>query len=144
MEKRTESDILLKELRLKFGETEYVVPVLRMRAAAKWREQFFEQTKKVSDSMSVKVEETGADKAVSNALMQALLAFPEAIPNLVFSYATELPKEKILEEAYDQEFLKAFKAIWGVAFQPFLASLGMAWEMQKAQESSSRSLAGLN
>jgi hypothetical protein len=115
-----------------------------MRAAAKWREQFFEQTKKVSDSMDVKVESGDGGKAVSNALLQALLAFPDAIPNLVFSYASELPKEKILEEAYDQEFLSAFRAIWGVAFQPFLASLGMVWEMQKAQESSSRSLAGLN
>ncbi len=40
MEKRSDSDVLLKELKLKFGDKEYVIPVLRMREAAKWREEY--------------------------------------------------------------------------------------------------------
>ena len=49
MEPRTDSEILLKELKLKFGEKEYTVPVLRMAAAAKWREEYFKRTREVRE-----------------------------------------------------------------------------------------------
>jgi len=87
-------------------------------------------------------------KAIGNALTGALIAFPEKIPELVFSYAQKtvdgnpLPKEVIMEEAYDHEFSRAFAQIWQVAFSPFLASLGTVLEMQKASDSHSASLVG--
>jgi len=143
--KRSESDVILKELKLKFGEQEYTVPVLRMRAAAKWREEYFARTKEVADDM--KAEETeNISKAVSRGLMAALLKFPDKVPELVFSYSPLLAdkKEEILEAAYDQDFQRAFQQIWQVAFAPFLASLGMVLEMQRSQDSASRSSASLN
>jgi hypothetical protein len=135
---RSDSDILLKELKLTFGGKEYRVPVLRMREAAAWREEYYKRTQKVADSMAVNVDEKSPDfsKTVGTALFYALLKFPEAIPELVFSYAPSLPKEEIMANGYDQEFTSAFRAIWGVAFQPFLASLGMAVETGRAQSPS--------
>src|SRR4029077_9791499 len=114
MEKRSESDIVLKVLTLTFGEKQYEVPVLRMIPAAKWRKEYFERTKEVSTSMLVEnMDDKGQlSKAIGNALTGALLAFPEKIPELVFSYAPSLPKEEIMEAAYDQEFSRAFAQIW--------------------------------
>lgn len=141
MEKRSESDILLKTLKLTFGGKDYEVPVLRMKDAAKWREAFFVRTREVAESMPANVDEASPDvnKVISRGLMNALLRFPEAIPDLVFSYAPSLPKEEILAEAYDQEFTSAFQAIWRIAFQPFLSSLGMALETGRARASSAPS-----
>lgn len=142
---RTESDKLFKTLRLKFGETEYVVPVLRSTPAAAWREDYFKRTAEVSSAMLV---ENLTDKnAVSRGLMGALLKFPEKVPELIFSYAPSLdPKrETIMAEAYDEDFMRAFNQIWEVAFKPFLASLGMVHEMNMAEAASaSRSLASTN
>ncbi len=136
MEPRSESDIIKKTLTLHFGDKEYEVPVLRMLQAAKWRKEYFDRTKEVSASMMVEnMDDKGQlSKAIGNALTGALIAFPEKIPELVFSYAPSLPKEEVMEAAYDQEFSRAFAQIWQVAFSPFLASLGTVLEMQKAQQ----------
>ena len=147
---RSDSDVLLKELRLVFGGKEYVVPVLRMRESAKWREEFAKRIKQVSDAMGANmvVDEKSPDasKMLGNSILRALLDFPEAIPDLVFSYAASLQekREEIMDAAYDQEFMLAFKQIWGVAFAPFLSSLGMTIEMERAQESRSASLPRVN
>jgi hypothetical protein len=139
MEPRSESDIIKKTLTLHFGDKEYEVPVLRMLAAARWRKEYFERTKDVSASMMVEnMDDKGQlNKAIGNALTGALLAFPEKIPELVFSYAPSLPKDEVMEAAYDQEFSRAFAQIWQVAFSPFLESLGTMLEMQKASASRS-------
>ncbi len=138
MDKLTDSDILLKELTLTFGGKQYVVDVLRSRASAKWRKEYFERTKDLSTSMLVEnVNDKGQlSKAIGNALTGALIAFPEKIPELVFSYAPNLPKEEIMEAAYDVEFSRAFSQIWQVAFSSFLGSLGMVLEMQRAASAS--------
>lgn len=142
---RSESDLLLKQIIVKFGDKEYTIPVLRMKAAAVWRREYFERTAEISASMIV---DGIADKAqmaqsVGNALTAALLKFPEKIPDLVFSYATHLAPEReaIEESAYDMDFARAFAEIYKAAFAPFLASLGTVLEMQRAQESLSRSSA---
>ena len=136
----------MKELKLTFGGKEYVVPVLRMRKAAEWRKEYFERTKEVSTAMLVdNIDDKGQlAKSVGNALTGALLAFPEKIPELVFSYAPSLPKEEILDAAFDAEFSRAFAQIWQVAFSPFLASLGTVLEMQRSQATQSASSTGSN
>jgi hypothetical protein len=149
---RTESDVLLKTLTLTFGEKSYEVPVRRMKDAAAWRKEYCERTRDISAAMIVdNLDNKGQlSRAIGNALTGALIAFPEKIPELVFSYAPklvsgeDLPKEKIMDEAYDQEFSRAFAQIWQVAFSPFLASLGTMVEMQESQASRSGSSAGLN
>ena len=136
---RTESEIVLKILTLTLGEKKYEVPVLRVAAAAAWRKEFFEQTSALTTDLPQQFDERSPDlgKAVSKGLFAALLKFPEKIPDLVFSYAPSLPREEIVANAYDQEFAIAFKQIWGVAFAPFLASLGMVMEMNRANGSAS-------
>jgi hypothetical protein len=136
---RSESDIVLKKLTLHFGEKDYDVPVLRVAASAEWRKKFFELTAECTNDLPQQFDEHSPHlgKALANGLFAALLRFPEKIPDLVFSYAPDLPKEEILASAYDQEFALAFKAIWRVAFEPFLASLGMVMEMQRATNSPS-------
>jgi hypothetical protein len=145
---RSDSDVLLKELKLKFGEKAYTVPVLRMREAAKWREEFFARTKSVSDSLpgnfTDEKDPAALQKAISRGVMGSLIEFPDRIPELVFCYAPSLPKDEIMEVAYDQDFSRAFAQIWEVAFAPFLASLGMVLEMQRATRSSSPSSANTN
>jgi hypothetical protein len=145
-EPRTDSDVLLKTLTLTFGGKPYEVDVLRMKAAARWRKEYFERTKDLSTSMLVdNIDDKGQlAKSIGNALTGALLAFPEKIPELVFSYAPSLPKEEIEAQAYDQEFSRAFAQIWQVAFAPFLASLGTVLEMQRAQATQSASSANSN
>jgi hypothetical protein len=142
---RSESNILLKRILVKFGDKEYEIPVLRMKAAAIWRKEYFERTADISASMIVEnVADKGEmAKSVGNALTAALLKFPEKIPDLVFSYAPSLvpEREKIEEEAYDMDFARAFAEIYKAAFAPFLASLGTVLEMQKAQASHSPSSA---
>src|SRR6266436_2911018 len=92
---RSDSDVLLKELKLKFGEKTYNVPVLRMREAATWREEFFARTKSVSDSLPERFDQEHNPAALSTAIRRALLGsyleFPEKTPELVFSYAPQLP-----------------------------------------------------
>jgi hypothetical protein len=146
MEARSESDIIKKTLTLHFGDKDYEVPVLRMLAAAKWRAEYFERTKDVSASMMVEhMDDKGQlSKAIGNALTGALIAFPEKIPELVFSYAPSLPKEEVMEAAYDQELSLAFAQIWQVAFAPFLESLGTMLQMQRASASRSALSGNLN
>jgi len=137
LEERTHSEVLQKTLSLTFGGKKYSVPVRRMKDAAKWRAEYFSRTKEISAAMIV---DNLNDKAelnakVGNALMAALLKFPEKIPELVFSYAPDLPREEIEDEAYDADFSMAFAQIWQVAFQPFLVSLGTMLEMQESQAS---------
>jgi hypothetical protein len=148
---RTESDKLIKELKLVFGEKEYIVSVLRTLEAAKWREEYFAKTKDVADSMPKKFEQENDPRELAKALrrgvMGALLQFPEKIPELVLSYAkslTEDQKKDILANAYDQEFRRAYKQIWEVAFAPFLESCQMLMEMQNSRPSPSLSAAELN
>jgi hypothetical protein len=146
MDKRNDSEKLFKELTLRFGEKDYIVPVRRMKDSAKWRTEYFERTKDINSSMIIDnvLDRSEVSKAVARGLMGALLAFPEKIPELVFSYAPSLPKDEILENAYDQEFALAFEKIWQVAFAPFLASLGSMMKLQNAQASQSPSSASLN
>jgi len=145
-EKRSDSDILRKILKLTFGDKEYEVPVLRMAAAAEWRKKFFEMTRDVASDLPANFDEQSADlkSAISRGVFGALIEFPNKIPDLVFSYAPSLPKEEILEAAYDSDFKDAFQAIWGVAFAPFLSSLGMILEMEKARASNSPYSASTN
>lgn len=144
-EKRSESDIVLKLIRLKFGDVNYDIPVLRMTPAAIWRRKYFEETADVSASMFIDdtVDKAQMARSVGNALTVALLKFPEKIPELVFSYAPSLlpHRDKIEEDAYDMDFAHAFGEIYKAAFAPFLAALGTVLEMQRAQESRSPSSA---
>jgi hypothetical protein len=142
----SDSEVLLKTLKLKFGDKEYKVPVLRMTAAAEWRKEFYERTREVSADLPNNFVGDPAElrKAIQRGIFGALLKFPEKIPELVFLYAPGLPKDEILAAAYDQDFSAAFKAIWGVAFQPFLASLGLVMETGYTQPSPSASSGSLN
>jgi hypothetical protein len=146
MEAQNDSDVLLKKLTLTFGGKQYDIPVLRMKAAAEWRKEYMVLTKDVASSMIIETEGDKAQisKQVGNALTGALLAFPEKIPELVFSYARSLPQEEIMEIAYDEDFSRAFGMIYKEAFSPFLIALGTALEMQRAQASHSGSSTNSN
>ena len=144
---RSESDILRKVITLKFGGKEYEVPVLRMVASAKWRKEWFEKSELASPKSSIVEDVTDKEsvrKALGNALLGSLIEFPEKIPDLVFSYAPSLPREEIMEVAYDEEFATAVTAIWEVAFTPFLTLLGTVNMMLKGTASRSASSGSLN
>ncbi|MCU1301571.1 MAG: hypothetical protein JWQ87_1855 [Candidatus Sulfotelmatobacter sp.] len=141
---------VMKELTLRFGDKEYVVPVLRSIPAAKWREEYFTLNNEVFDAMPAQFEQEHDPKllakAIGRGLMGAMLRFPEKLPALIFSYAPSLieHKEEITAAAYDRDYSRAFAQIWQVAFEPFLGSLGMIMEMQRSQPAASPSLKHVN
>ncbi|MCU1270993.1 MAG: hypothetical protein JWN74_2287 [Acidobacteriaceae bacterium] len=141
---------VLKELKLTFGEQEYAVPVLRSIPAAKWREEYFTLNNELFDAMPAQFEQEhdpqALAKAIGRGLMGAMLRFPEKLPALIFSYAPSLieHKEEIAAAAYDRDYTRSFAQIWQVAFEPFLASLGMIMEMQRSQVARAPSLKHLN
>ena len=144
---RSDSDVLLKELTLTLAEKDYTIPVLRMTAAAKWRKFYFERTQQLSNAMPMQFDENSPDlaKALRYALTGTLLEFPQQIPELIFAYAPDLPREDILAaDPYDQEWVVAFRKVWEVAFTSFLATAGMTMDLRRAIASRSASSASSN
>jgi hypothetical protein len=154
MEKRSESDILRKTFTLTFHvegkDKEYTVPVHRRGKAREWRDQYLKRTRELAQAMGLKLDEHSPDltkdfsKMLERVLLKGFLEFPDALPDLIASYVGEAVPKEVLDNAYDQEIELAFKAIWGVAFRPFLSTLGMSLETGKALESSSQKSNAVN
>jgi hypothetical protein len=146
MNPRSESDIIKKTITLKFGEKEYEVPVLTMLASARWRKEWADVVQLASPNIADDITPTPEElrKAIGYSFLGSLIKFPDKLPDLVFSYAPSLPKDEILEKAYDHEFSMAFKQIWQVAFEPFLELLGTVQMTQRATASHSGSSGSLN
>jgi hypothetical protein len=121
--KRTEDQIIRKApVEITLGEVKYSLKVLGINKAMAWRDSL---TKAMSAIVSGFGQEAGA-AALSGGLVNALLDFPEKIVSLVFEYSPEVlgpDREKIMEDATEEQFSVAFAAIMEVAY-PFLAQLG--------------------
>jgi hypothetical protein len=120
--KRTEEEqLLMSPARARLGETEYEIRPLPMRKAAEWRVKFAEEVRAITEHMNA--ETTGADKFVGG-LKFAFVNFPERISDMLFSYAPNLPRETIENEASDEQVAAAFTTVLQLSF-PYTPLLGM-------------------
>ena len=118
--KRSEEDILTQApIKAKFGGAEYEIKPLRIMKAREWRGKLMEKMKEVGVEMS---KEAGGEKQLMQGLGYVLLQFPTVVADLVFEYCPELPEEKILEDATEEQMAIAFGKIMQVAF-PFQGEL---------------------
>jgi len=108
-QERTEAQKLSRApLKVKLGDQEYELPILGITRMAEWREKMIATAKEIGE-LGISVFSLG----------EAFLAFPEKIMQLVFAYAPNLPKDKILNPdngATEEQFALAFSEIESVAF----------------------------
>lgn len=129
MRERTEEEIFSKSpITVTLGETKYPLKPLPINKARKWRA-------KVTETMQGIVSILGAQESsesISSSLTAALVAFPDKVAELVFAWESDLPTEKILNEATEEQLGEAFKNIMVFAY-PYLAHLAMTVQVTKNQ-----------
>jgi hypothetical protein len=122
---RTEDQILSQApLEVTLGSEKYQIKVLTILKQQAWRKSLSAEFSSMLNGYS----ESADQQRVSHGLAVALTDFPEKIAELVFSYAPYLPKDKILDEATEEQLAAAFSVIMSVAF-PFLAQLGTVTQL---------------
>lgn len=129
MRERTEEEIFSKSpILVTLGETKYPLKPLPINKAREWRAKVTETMRGIISTMGA--EESPA--SVSSSLTAALVAFPDKVVELVFAWESDLPTEKILNEATEEQLGEAFKSIMVMAY-PFLAHLAMTVQVTKSQ-----------
>lgn len=120
MKNRTEEQIITQApITVKLGDQEYQLKPLRLQKQWAWRKQFLDlldtifTTKKMESEDVVAVLKTG----VGGLLRQ----YPEKVIDLIFSFAPDLPKDKIMEEATEEQLLLCFNEIYALAVLPIVA-----------------------
>ena len=126
--RRTESDILTgAPIIVRLGGSDYTIPVLNNRKAAKWREKLFAAL----GPLVANVDFTGIDlnsnhskvnEAMAQKLSQEMLMFPEKLLELFFDYAGDaIDKDVILSDestVTDEQIALAFAKVSEVGY-PF-------------------------
>lgn len=142
--KRTEDEILAHApIVVQFAGVSYDVQPLPINKARAWRMHMAKEVADVLNQLGIDITPTTGflggllswlpwrrrrqmltSQLLQTGLSVALLQFPEKVVELVFSYATDLPRDVILEKATEEEIVLAFSKIMPVAF-PFFSQLGM-------------------
>jgi len=102
-----------------FGSKEYEVKPLIRREAREWRVKFAKMWGQITYSTGVTTD--NANK-FQEALNNIYVDMPDQLAELVFEYGKDLPRDEIEAVATDAEIIKAFEAIYEVAF-PFVQGL---------------------
>ena len=126
MARTEEEKSIMAPLKLQFGATEYSIKPLPVLKSREWRSK----VDKDLGPMVAKIQpvEIGGRFVIAG-LSTAIATFPEKVCDLVFAYAPDLDKEKILNEATEEQIAIAFAQLWEIAFANFLPQLSMAKEM---------------
>jgi hypothetical protein len=106
-------------MKVKFGETEYDIKPLRIIKAREWRQKMMSKMQEIGAEMS---KEAAGERQLMQGLGYILLQFPTVVADLVFEYAPDLPEDKVLEDATEEQMAIAFGKIMQVAF-PFQGEL---------------------
>ena len=124
---RTEEEKLTQSpLKATFGATEYNIKLLPVLKSRDWRAKVEQELgPMVANIHPMQI----AGRFVIAGLSTAIATFPEKICELLFAYAPDLDKEKILNEATEEQIDVAFSRLWEIAFANFLPQLSMAKEM---------------
>lgn len=131
MKERSEDDIVAKSpVDVTLGNASYQIRPLTLIPARKWRALLVKTMNEIVASMS-QPEEIGH---LGEALTATMIKFPEKLCDLVFSYAPDLDKAKILDEetgATEEQMAAAFSTIMLFAY-PFLGQLIQTIQVMKA------------
>lgn len=124
---RTEEEKLTQSpLRVTFGEIEYTIKLLPVLKSRDWRAKVEQEL----GPMVANIQPMAVgNRLVIAGLSAAISLFPEKMCDLLFAYAIDLPKDKILNEATEEQIDVAFSRLWEIAFANFLPQLSMAKEM---------------
>jgi hypothetical protein len=131
MNPRTEDEIIARTpLSATLGDEKYAIQLLAITPQREWRKKLFAELVPILASFNL-----GADGNMATGLTAALLNFPDKLCDLVFAYAPELPREKILVDASEEQIASAFSKIMAVAF-PFMPQLATVTNLLRATASS--------
>jgi hypothetical protein len=127
---RTEEQILSKApFEVTLGSEKYSITPLAITPQMAWRETMSAEFSAILSGY----QDTPTDKRISAGLIATLTKFPEKLCEMVFSYAPDLPKDKIMLEATEEQLALAFSSIMSVAF-PFLAQLEAVTKVVRARQ----------
>jgi hypothetical protein len=125
---RTESDMIAKSpIKVMLGSAEYEIHPLPIKKARAWRTQLNEIMAEVVEPM----QQENMD-GLGPALTAALIKFPDKMLQLVLAFQPSLSKEKIEEEATEEQITVAFNVAMRFAY-PFLAPLQATLQVVKSQ-----------
>lgn len=123
--KRTEEQaVSMAPIEVVLGAEKYSIRLLNINPQREWRTKLHNALFPILDSFQAPT----LQKALEGGLTSALLKFPDAIMDLVFEYAPYLPKDKIMEEATEEQMACAFSEIQSVAY-PYLPQLTTATQL---------------
>jgi len=137
---QTEDEVIVEApSKVTLGKKEYEIKQLKIGKAMEWRTKYGPQLSKVMAAY-------GAEANSPEVFMEAFVNCPQLMLDAVFDYAPNFPREKVMEEATEQQMMTAFVAVMGFAFGPFLGGVmfltGLKKQMDKtasaALEQSSR------
>lgn len=135
---RTEEQILSKApIKVRLGDEEYDIKPLPIMKAREWRSTLVETMRGIVGDMAAEQ----CRENVGPALTAALCGFPDKVAELVFAWAPQINKEKIMEEATEEQMARAFSAVMVMAY-PFLAPLVLVTKVVGHQLKSAGSTSG--
>ena len=126
MPRTEEEKVAESPFKVRLGETEYSIKLLPMRKSLAWRVKVEQELGPIVANIKPM---TVAGRFAIAGLSAAIATFPEKMCDLLFAYAPDLPKEKILDEATEEQIDVAFSRLWEIAFANFLPQISMAKEM---------------
>lgn len=98
------------------------VPPLTVRRSREWREKLSALAEKVVPLVEASTEDPSA---FASAVKSILVDFPDDVLDTLCAYDPELfVREKIEEEAYDDEVLTAFTTLCSFVLTPFFVAAG--------------------
>lgn len=126
--KRTEEQQIAKTpILVLLGAEQYEIKPLPIIKARQWRTLLNKEMAEITAAMSASESQAN----LGPALTSALVAFPEKMADLVFAWEPTFPKDKILEEATEEQLAVAYSACMSLAY-PFLAQLQQAVSVTKS------------
>jgi hypothetical protein len=129
MKERTEDDVISKApILVTLGETQYGLKPLPVLKAREWRSKLAQTMQGIVTPMSAEQ----SPNTIGPAMTAALVAFPDKVADLVFAWATDLPVDKVLNEASEEQIAVAYSAIMVMAY-PFLMPLILTMKVTKSQ-----------
>lgn len=125
--------LAMSPIKLRLGKKDYEVPVLNNRKAAEWRDKLYESLGPLVASfdfagIDLNASQQQVSQMMSAKLSQELIAYPKKLAELLFEFATDLPKDEILDEATDEQICLAFASVAEVGY-PFFFHL---WATKRA------------
>lgn len=129
MYQRSEEDVVSKApIVVRLGDTDYKLPVLAINQQREWRREMAESLVPLVTTF----KQDATPNTFGLGMAATYLQFPEKLQSLVFSYdlTKVIDREKVLNEATDEQFAVAFARVMAVAF-PFGGQLATLVELVK-------------